>query len=495
MNILDSSWFYWAVGVAAGLPIGLIVLTEWHRTLVRRSSVLARPVALLRNYLLPLGALLLLLVKASQITAQHPTVRVIETVFGFVVLVLLLSGLNATVFQSAPEGSWRKRVPGIFLDVARFALIGAGLAVILSYVWGAHVGGLFTALGVTSVVIGLMLQNSVGQIVSGLFMLFEQPFRIGDWLDTTAAHGRVVEVNWRAVHIETGHGLQITPNSVLATTSFMNHSRQGGAHKLAITTQFSSADPPDRVCVLLSRIAGALPQLHPDSVPSSVALGAAEYRTTIGLASPADDNAAKATFLRWIWYAARREELHLDGAKDEFGTRDRIDKALRTVVAAALRLSPVDQQSLVPYAKLVRYGSDEIVAYVGEVPMRMTFLVQGSIRLTGMSADGSTVPVSTINQGSFLGLNALTRQPNLAGAYALEEVTALEIAREHLEDVVMRKPLLLQDLGRIIDERQSKVHQAVGADLPRERLVSPRRRLDGQPRAHTPGPAKPVTLL
>lgn len=26
----------------------------------------------------------------------------------------------------------------------------------------------------------------------------------------------------------------------------------------------------------------------------------------------------------------------------------------------------------------------------------------------------------------------------------------------------MRKPLLLQDLGRIIDERQSKVHQAVG---------------------------------
>jgi small-conductance mechanosensitive channel len=39
---------------------------------------------------------------------------------------------------------------------------------------------LFTALGVTSVVIGLMLQNSVGQIVSGLFMLFEQPFRIDD---------------------------------------------------------------------------------------------------------------------------------------------------------------------------------------------------------------------------------------------------------------------------------------------------------------------------
>ena len=59
------------------------------------------------------------------------------------------------------------------------------------------------------VVIGLMLQNSVGQIVSGLFMLFEQPFRIGDWLDTPVARGRIVEANWRAVHIQTGHGLQM----------------------------------------------------------------------------------------------------------------------------------------------------------------------------------------------------------------------------------------------------------------------------------------------
>ena len=97
-------------------------------------------------------------------------------------------------------------MPTIFRDVTRFLLIAVGLALIFSYVWGVRVGGLFTALGVTSVVIGLMLQNSVGQIVSGLFMLFEQPFRIGDWLDTPAARGRIVEANWRAVHIQTGHG-------------------------------------------------------------------------------------------------------------------------------------------------------------------------------------------------------------------------------------------------------------------------------------------------
>jgi hypothetical protein len=162
-NVLTSSWFYWAVGVAIGLPVALIALTEWQRALERRKSFLARPVSLLRNYLLPVGALLLLLIKATQIPTQETPVKVVATLFGFVLMVLLLSGVNATVFQSAPEGTWRKRIPTIFVDVARFLLISVGLAIIFSYIWGAHIGGLLTALGVGSIVIGLTLQNSVGR--------------------------------------------------------------------------------------------------------------------------------------------------------------------------------------------------------------------------------------------------------------------------------------------------------------------------------------------
>ena len=70
---------------------------------MRRNSRLARQVSLLRNYLLPLGALLLLLVQASQVPARDMPVRILTTVFGMLVLVLLLSGLNATVFEGAPE--------------------------------------------------------------------------------------------------------------------------------------------------------------------------------------------------------------------------------------------------------------------------------------------------------------------------------------------------------------------------------------------------------
>ncbi len=457
MNVSESAPFYWAVGVAIGLPVGLILLTEWHHALIRRQSHLARPVYLTRNYLLPLGALLLLLVQAAELPLHDLSARVVATVFGLSVLVLSLSGLNATLFQGAPAGSWRSRMPRIFLDVARFVLIGVGLALIFSYVWGAHVGALFTALGVTSVVVGLMLQDSVGQVVSGLFLLFEQPFAIGDWLDTPEGRGRIVEVNWRAVHIRTGRGLQVTPNSVLARTSFTNLSRPAGGYELVATTTFSVVDPPDRVCAMLSRVAAGLPGRPAGAPCDSVALGAGAYRTTITLGSPAGGDAAQAAFLRWIWYAARREGLHLDGADDDFSNTERVAAALQTVVAPELRLDADQQELLVSHARMVRYGADETVQRAGEVPTRMTFVVTGSVRLTVPAHDGSPIPVSTLEEGAFLGLTALTRQPNLAGAYALGEVTAVEIDREPLEQIIMAKPSLLRDFGRVIDERRSMV--------------------------------------
>src|SRR5690606_9086072 len=207
--------------------------------------------------------------QAVEVSTEATPVRIVATAFSFAVLILLLSGLNATLFHGAPEDTWRKRIPTIFVDVARFALIAVGLALILAYIWGANVGGLFTALGVSSIVLGLALQNAVGQIVSGLLVLFEQPFQIGDWVDTPSARGKVVEVNWRATHIDTGGGLRVIPNSELADASFTNLSRPPGTHTITVPTVFAGGDAPDQVCAMLTRVAANLPQLLPGAEPSA----------------------------------------------------------------------------------------------------------------------------------------------------------------------------------------------------------------------------------
>lgn len=460
-DLFDDPWFLWALGVSICLPVTLVILTELRNALARRGSALTRAVGLVRNYVVPLGALLLLLTKANQVSADATPVRVIATVFGFVVLVLLLSGFNAALFHDAPEGTWRQRIPSIFLDVARFVVIAIGLAMILSFVWGADVGGLFTALGVTSIVLGLALQNAVGQIVSGLLLLFEQPFQLGDWLDTPSARGRVVEVNWRATHVDTGGGgLQIMPNSVLAAASFTNLSRPPGEHSISVTSVFSAADSPDEVCAMLTRVASTLPQLRPGATPKAVAIGGLEFRTSIPLRSPADDGAAKTTFLRWIWYASRRAALHLDESDDEFSTPARVAEALH-VTASSLRLHQTELDDVTPYARLTRYGTDETLQFRGQVPTRMTFIVKGRVRIIAPREAGGTVTVATLESGDFLGQTALTREPVQATAHALDEVTVLQIGREHLEELVMRNPLLLQEIGRAIEDRRLMMRNAL----------------------------------
>jgi len=459
-SALSAPWFFWAIALAVGFPVALVLLTEIHNALRRRGSALARPVQLLRNYILPLGVLLLLLVQAIEVSGDATPVRIVSTVFCVVVLILLLSGLNATLFQGAPEGSWRKRIPSIFLDVARFALIAVGAALILAYIWGANVGGLFTALGVSSIVLGLALQNSVGQIISGLLVLFEQPFQLGDWIETSTVRGRVVEVNWRATHIDTGTGLQIMPNSALAAASFTNHSRPHGSHTFSVTTVFAVDDPPDDVCGMLNAVASQLPQLRPGGIPSSRPAGGLEYTTSIPVRTPADDFTARATFLRWVWYASRRAGLHLDEAEDEFETPERLSRSL-AIIAPTLRLSQDEADALLPHARLTRYGTDEYLQIAGEVPKRMMFIVNGRVRLEAATEDGGVVEVRTLESGDFLGQTTLTRESVKASARALSEVTVLHLGRKHIEELVGRKPVLLQVIGRAIEERRADVDRAV----------------------------------
>lgn len=93
----------------------------------------------------------------------------------------------------------------------------------------------------------------------------------------------------------------------------------------------------------------------------------------------------------------------------------------------------------------------------------MTFVVAGRIRLSVTGDDGSVIPVRTLDEGDFIGQTTLTREPVRANAVAVDEVTVLQIDREHIEHLVARKPLLLNEIGRAIEERRANVRRALAA--------------------------------
>ncbi len=132
-------------------------------------------------------------------------------------------------------------------------------------------------------------------------------------------------------------------------------------------------------------------------------------------------------------------------------------------VAATLRLTEAEREELTPLVRLVRFAAQERVQSHGEVPQRMSFIVDGRVQLVAAGEEGVLVPVRMLERGDFLGQTALTREPVIAAAYALDEVTVLEVDREHVAYLVERKPVLLQEIGRTIEERRENLRRAMSA--------------------------------
>ncbi len=457
-DVTTQPWFWPALIVVIGLPVCLLVLGELRGYLVRRESAWAKPVGLLRTFVVPVLALWLLLRELDGSDVDVTFTRIVATVFGFAVILLLLSGADAALFGSPEPGTWRARLPGIFIDIGRLVLVVIGAAVLMSTVWGMNVGGLFAALGVTSIVIGLALQGAVGPVIAGLFLLFEQPFRLGDWLETATATGRVVEVNWRAVHIETGSGLQIIPNALLATGSFKNMSRtSGGKHSAGTTLTFSVNDAPDEVVSMLYRVAGDIAPLA-GTTPSVTVSGAGEYSVSIPISSPADAGRVKATLSRHAWYAARRAGLHLDDAEYEFPERPTVDQLRRS--GTTLGISEDLAGELATTTQILRYAEGEVIQHIGAVPADLLVIVGGSVSLIARSRNGEEADLTALGAGDYLGLTTLTRQPVVSTAIAAAPTTVIAIPRSATEDMVRRRPALARQLGDAIEERRSAARTA-----------------------------------
>lgn len=462
-EIWNEPWFWPATAVVIGLPITLLVLTEVHSMLDRRGNRAARIVLLLRNYVAPVGALLILMSQAGYANIDLTWTRVTATVFGFLLILVLLNGLNFALFVTARTGSWRSKVPSIFVDIVRIILIIVCLAVLFSVVWSADVGGLFAALGVGSIVIGLSLQNAVGSVVSGLLLLFEQPFQLGDWLEIDGLRGRIVEVNWRAVHLKTPRGIQIIPNASLAESSFINLSRNDAPFESSTIVKFSTDDAPQDVIDICTRVAADLPGAVPGEVATVTPLPKGKYEVEVQLTSPSHNSSSMRIFRTRLWYAARRADLHLDNdLTDNFNTPERIAEVLRRM-APALYLGQEDVAVIAAQVRLERYGSGEVMQYPGVVPDGMRYIIDGTATISIAVDGGGAVTFATLDRDDVVGLTALTRQGALARITAATDLAALFVPTAVLDGLVKTRPKLARDIGQEIDNRRTLATAALSA--------------------------------
>src|SRR5262245_51561603 len=100
---------------------------------------------------------------------------------------------------------YRPREGKLLQDLLASLIYLAAIFAIMAYVFALPIQGLLATSGVVAIMLGLALQNTLGDVFAGLVLSFSRPYRPGDWISLDGGlEGRVIELNWRATHVLTG---------------------------------------------------------------------------------------------------------------------------------------------------------------------------------------------------------------------------------------------------------------------------------------------------
>ena len=384
--------------------------------------------------------------------------------FWIAALSALVGAFNDTFFGLAATDSWQDRVPTLLRDLIRIALVALGGIVIYSKVWGQEVGGALTALGVGSVVIGLALQEPLGNLVSGLMLLFERPLKVGDWVKTGDTMGRVIEINWRSVHIETAtRELHIVPNVSLYKSEFSNLSRPTLVRTEAIEIGFSYDDPPYRVKEVLQTMLASIPGVLETPAPVVRAIGYGDsmlsYRLIFSVATQEDLPAIRDTIICRVWYVARREGLTIPyPIQMEYGpgeTPGRPEPSPTEALEPHARFKPALAHATARPPAVRDYAKGESIHSSRSRFSGFALILSGKAALKTSDEKGQATPIGTIGPGECFG-DQLTAGGGLDDVriVAEEDLRALVFDPVAIGDLLDHSPSLAAEIGDALESRR-----------------------------------------
>ncbi|MGC3961642.1 MAG: mechanosensitive ion channel [Verrucomicrobiota bacterium] len=110
--------------------------------------------------------------------------------------------------------------------------------------------------GALAIGLGFGMQTLLKNFVSGLIILFERPFRVGDVLDVSGQQGTVTSVGLRASVLQLGDGTEtLIPNSTLLEENLTNWTYSNRKVRFIVAVGVAYGSDPRRVAQALNEVA------------------------------------------------------------------------------------------------------------------------------------------------------------------------------------------------------------------------------------------------
>ena len=254
---------------------------------IRTRKRLGKPIVaprIMRYFVLPTLAVYLFCRYVLELPRSHFSIRITETILIIFAISFVINFLNHLIFSEDNVLTREERLPKLGRDIIHFFLILLASAVVFSNIWGVHLGSLLAALGVGSLVLGLALQEPLGNLFNGIALLMAKPFQTGDWIRVGDQTGKVLEINWRSVKIVNRYNeLIIIPNNILGKETIHNLSRPDPLYALTVRIGFSYDDAPEKVKKMLLDVAGNTEGILNEPPPKALTVSYDDFAITYEL--------------------------------------------------------------------------------------------------------------------------------------------------------------------------------------------------------------------
>jgi small-conductance mechanosensitive channel/CRP-like cAMP-binding protein len=332
-----------------------------------------------------------------------------------------------------------------------------------------NLGAIFTTSAIFGVIIGLALQDTLGNFFAGISLHADRPFQVGDVIVVGNHVGVVEGITWRAVKLRTFQNhVVLVSNSSAAKESIEVSPRDNLNARLVFFSTIYTDSPAKTIHIVREAVRDAdnvSEKITPIIRIRSLGDSSIDWEIKYWLDDYAKYNDSDALVRQRVWYALRR-----NGLTFAFPTRTLyLERAVpvRPITAEdqiADRLSAVDifsplsPDELRQLAKATAghvFAPGETLIRAGDEGSSMFVVHSGRVAVQVPDRGGPRT-VAELIEGNFFGEMALfTGEPRTANIVALEETEVLEIGHTAMKHIFETNPSLAESISWTISERQA----------------------------------------
>lgn len=231
--------------------------------------------SLLKQYIL-VSVLFSLFTVSQQATTSFDSLSRILPYLGFITFVsgayCFIKASRLLVLQYLFLSSMRAGVPLLIVNI--FTLVQSIVVIVWTFTnfFGVEIGPLLATSAAFSIILGLALQDTLGNLFAGISMQVDKNFEIDDWLEivngSSKIVGQVKEISWRStVLIGFSDEIITVPNKLIAQCQVSNFSPQGKTIIRGHNFKFSFGCDINKITELLELAATQISEVKPNPAP------------------------------------------------------------------------------------------------------------------------------------------------------------------------------------------------------------------------------------